>query len=400
MDTAIKPIHTLTQVIEEGPAESSLLGSASTVDSVTNVGSTSHSLSERLVAHLNQLASLGLNLTDAHSCFIFLPTRRGSLKLVGAHSLCREIVRDFELPNGSGLIGWIARHRRAIHVSPFENDSRTLGVYRSDQQLKSFIGAPIIVPCLPDDEGSSPEQASALGCGVIACDSRKSFAFSKLQGRLLEGLALQAAQTVGLLLESAGQRERFPSGKQGLSQFVQGVQKLGHSLGLSAVEVLRLRCKNFSGLELGYGTQKSIEVFEQVEKLVAQCLPEHSPRMRLPSGELLVAIDSMTGAFYESRIRAVCAHVAQTGQRVDFDFNRQSYRSLRHSNASIDELVAATCFKDSAESQPTSSTRSSVSSKTSTSSVELRGLSRVAPLAEPALSQSEQEVRHYELRRA
>jgi hypothetical protein len=107
-----------------------------------------------------------------------------------------------KIARGNGLIGWVAKHNRSIHVSPFERDSRTLGIYSEDQQLKSFIGIPVNLGAgNPSGGASSPSAGGeeSANVGVIACDSKKSFAFSKLQGKLLEDLAAEVSNTVRLI---------------------------------------------------------------------------------------------------------------------------------------------------------------------------------------------------------
>ena len=97
-----------------------------------------------------------------------------TLELAGFHTLSNDIISNCVIPKGDGLIGWVSKHKQAIHVSPFERDSRTLGTYSRDQSLKSFIGIPVQIPV-----------GSQLQYGVIACDSKKSYAFSETPGQTL-----------------------------------------------------------------------------------------------------------------------------------------------------------------------------------------------------------------------
>lgn len=294
---------------------------------------------------LYRLARFGANLSDAHSCFIFLPAelvarltcspssddkeQGRALVLTGFHSLSTDIVADCRLPRGSGLIGWVAKHRRSIHVSPFELDSRTLGMYHNDQQLKSFIGIPI--PLVP-------EQGQDLGAGVIACDSKKSFAFSKLQGKLLEDLAAEVANTLELLMVYSSQGQADVA----WNTFVRRSEELGAALGHGSVDLLRLKLANFEVLEQRLGTAKALALADQVYRLFQQALPPHFPLVRLLNGDILVALDIMMGSFFENKFRAICEHIAPLGARPHFEFIKSSSRDKKRKIGDIQTLVALT----------------------------------------------------------
>lgn len=300
-------------------------------------------------ADLCRLARFGANIADAHSCFLFLPRAflgsdgltaqpgggaGDALVLGGYHSFSNDIFKECTLSRGSGLIGWVAKHNRSIHVSPFERDSRTLGVYSVDQQLKSFIGIPIRL----NGGASSNEQPPV---GVIACDSKKAFAFSKVQGKLLEDLAAEVAREVELIERVANE------GSPGISWEVFSAQseQLVHALGANAIEVLRIRQSNFAALEQALGTGQAIHLVEQTLRLVQQALPPHAPFIRLPNGEILLVVDNMMTSFYEGKIRAICGHVG-VGHRQkicpEFDFVRGSMRRKRGEPFSLAALIAET----------------------------------------------------------
>ena len=308
-----------------------------------------------LRADLGRLARFGANIADAHSCFILLPAhllggeKQGGqeqsstggagdhlLQLGGFHSFSNEIFRDCLVPRGSGLIGWVAKHNRSIHVSPFERDSRTLGTYAVDQQLKSFIGIPVALP--------APGMHQEPEVGVIACDSRKAFAFSKVQGKLLEDLAREVSRTVELhvLCREQGSFE------VSWASFVRQGEQLAEALGAGAVDVLRLRLLNFRHLEHTLGAEGAIQLVEQTVRLAQQSLPPHFPMLRLPNGDVLLVVDNMMTSFYENRIRALCEHVAikRRGERVahavEFEYLRTSAKRRRSGAVSIAQLVMET----------------------------------------------------------
>ncbi|MBN8548301.1 MAG: GAF domain-containing protein [Deltaproteobacteria bacterium] len=310
----------------------------------------SNRLQTNLRQDLSRLARFGANVVDAHSCFILAPSavlnqfaetvRLGSsnvdasyrtdvLEVGGFHSLSNSILPGALIPSDSGLIGWVAKHARAIHVSPFEHDSRTLGVYSSDQNLKSFIGIPVSFEHLSGD---------ARLTGVIACDSKKAFAFSKLQGKLLEEFSFEVARIVNLSLEQM----RAGAHEQTWGSFIQRAHQLSDALGMNSIEVLRVRASNFDDLEHQLGSAHAIEVVNQVERLIQQALPPHFPLLKLPNGDLLIVVDNMMTSFYETKINAVCGHVAVNKAKLQFEFTKRSWKDKGARNTSLEAMIAGT----------------------------------------------------------
>lgn len=295
---------------------------------------------------LSRLARFGANVADAYTCLIFLPSsllseerRVGSetLEIVGAHSLSTDLVSHCRITVGSGLIGWVAKHRRTIHVSPFDRDSTTLGIYSVDQMLKSFIGIP--VPLSESDDAPY---------GVVTCDSKKSFAFSKLQGKLLEDLAAQVTSTVSL----ATSFHRRSGGELGWSAFIRRAQQLCEALGFPSIEVLRLRFTNLDSLEESVGCSAAIDAVDQVHRLIQQALPPHFPSFRLPQGDIVLVVDNMMTSFYENKLRAVCDHMGKSGVPVSVEFARRGLRGRRESAVTLEQLISETCQEFRSLQQP------------------------------------------------
>jgi transcriptional regulator with GAF, ATPase, and Fis domain len=90
----------------------------------------------------------------------------------------------------------VAENKSQITVCPFENDATTLMYYSREQELKSFLAVPIF---------SSVREL----IGVLACDSKKSYAFPKLAEKVLTDFAQIAGQF--LELQSAGSADRTVS---------------------------------------------------------------------------------------------------------------------------------------------------------------------------------------------
>ena len=133
-----------------------------------------------LIQSLDSLARLAANASESFSVGIFLVnplddfTSKKERVLVpcGVHTLSRDFVYNAVLPFGRGLVGWVAENSEVISVAPFERDATTLAYYSRDQSLKSFIALPII--------GKNGQLI-----GVLACDSKKSYGYSKITERIL-----------------------------------------------------------------------------------------------------------------------------------------------------------------------------------------------------------------------
>ncbi len=291
-------------------------------------------------AHLCRLACFGANLTDAYSCFVFLPPSflddsvsrdrdQTTLLLAGQHSLCNDLIENCQIAVGSGLIGWVARHAQAIHVSPFDHDSRTLGMYRDDRELKSFMGIPIHLR----RDGNSEHVAT----GVIACDSKKSYAFSKLQGKLLANLAHELAVTLELIYCQKDAR-----GSNSWNEFEPAAQNLVDSIGAGSLDVLRVVPANFSELERSLGTARAAELIQQFIRLVQQALPPEAPLCLLPNGDLVLLLDNMITGFYENKLIKLAEHIKVSQHSLKLYFARQALQTKKLPAISIEQAVALT----------------------------------------------------------
>lgn len=297
---------------------------------------------------LCRLARFGANISDSYSCFILLPNCVGTafnptaqssnnlnenpnddiLILAGGHSLSNEVIESATITRGSGLIGWVAKHQRSIHVSPFEHDSRTLGVYSRDQKLKSFIGIPVLLKdCL-----------ETKVAGVIACDSKKSYAFSKLQGKLLEDLSREVTRTIQLSLQAVQQCGSSESWRQ----FIQKGHALVEGLGPESVQVIRIKTANYAQVESQIGTEATINYSDQVCRLIRQSLPAHAPSHKLPNGDLLLLVDNMMGGFYRNKVNALSSHLAGDNAKLLFHFVESPLARNSRSKSELEAAIAST----------------------------------------------------------
>ena len=250
------------------------------------------------------------------------------LDLGGYHSLSRDVLSPCRLLRGVGIIGWVAKHRQPIHVSPFEHDSRTLGMYKTDQHLKSFIGIPIPL------EASN---RSGEMCGVLGCDSKKAYAFSKLQSKLLQDLSIEIAHTIHLTRLIPYHNHNDDS----WSSFLTKGQAVVEALGAGAAQILRAALINFSSLENSIGTGACVDLLDQVYRLIQQVLPPHFPCFCLPSGDVLIIVDNMMSAYYENKITAIASRITHKGERIQFKFYRRLVQK-KHGMIDLEEAIRAT----------------------------------------------------------
>ena len=160
---------------------------------------TSSKKRSRLEDSLEKLAQLISNITESYTTAIFVADQQNKvLHSLAHHSLSRDYIENVTIPFGMGLVGWTAENKVRITVCPFENDASTLLYYPSDQALKSFIAVPIL------------SKNSDL-IGVIACDSKKSYAFAKITEKLLTECAAQAQLLIELHLDNQKLSEKAPN---------------------------------------------------------------------------------------------------------------------------------------------------------------------------------------------
>jgi hypothetical protein len=293
---------------------------------------TSNEVSLGLSEHLGRLARFGANIVDAHACIILLPeayvaaqsnpsrntnsanTQSKRLKLCAYHSLSDVIDQSAALPVGEGLIGWVGQHGKPVHLSPFDKDSRSLGVYRADCSIMSFIAVPFSV--------------GKYGWGVLTCDSLKPNAFTVLHSHLLHDFASELSSVVALHNSPASTVTEQP-----WNSFKQDSQALINALGAKTIALMRLAPSNYHEIERAVGMSNTIDMADQLFRLFQQSLPPHFPIVRLPNGEVVIMLDRMMSSFYESKLTAVMRHVHHKGLSLQYSVTSQSLISSSATSA-------------------------------------------------------------------
>ena len=276
-----------------------------------------------------RLCRLAANVLEAHTVSLYLPIL-DKLHPVAWQTMAPQSVQYDPLSFDHGLIGWVAKNKKPIHVSPFERDSKILGMYKEDLQLKSCMGVPVHI-------GEHNQVA-----GVLNVDSKKAFAFSKLQGKLLEDIAEECTALISLHASTAKAKDS----KTDFSQFKRVSQELISHIGIESVAVLRTRASNFSQVETELGLASATQLFESFSRLVQQALPPKYPMYVTPTGDLLCIVDSMMVDSYTNKFLVISEHPSLRGRNgvgFSLDFRARSFmRGERQS--SLEALIHQTAF--------------------------------------------------------
>ncbi len=124
------------------------------------------------------LIDLISNTTEAYTVALFLADKPGGdLSLFAFQSLSQSIDPDVLIGPGEGLIGWVHKYSKPVNVDQFDQDTRNLLIYKTDESIKSFMAVP-----LPTVNG------------VLAVDSKQRYVFTEKSHKILNqfGQALEA----------------------------------------------------------------------------------------------------------------------------------------------------------------------------------------------------------------
>ncbi|MEE8111078.1 MAG: GAF domain-containing protein [bacterium] len=134
----------------------------------------------RLEEDLLSLVDLLSNVTDAYTAALFLPRESdGRLQLRACHTLSDYVPADLVLDAGQGLIGWVAERGEPLHSTEFKHDLSALGLYRTEEGIKSFMAVPVESPA---------------GTGALCIDSKRQYVFTPKVQKLLAGFADQVTR--------------------------------------------------------------------------------------------------------------------------------------------------------------------------------------------------------------
>jgi hypothetical protein len=298
---------------------------------------------------IKRIAKLAAGVTDAFTSAILLPvgflgssssslisaatdsdsgrTKRESLEILGAHSLASSLIRDCRIPVGAGLLGWVAENGRPIHLAPFESENTSIGIYAADEEIRSLIAVPIALPV----ESTGGVEVF----GVLMCDSRTSSSFSKTQVKNVE----EVAQLTSRLLFWGLMRRDVLSAESSWRSFTIRAGQLSEAIGIDSVEILRISIENIPQLEARLGTTRAIEATEQFVRLIQQALPPHFPVVRMPSGDILVALDNMMSSFFQQKFSSLAARPDRVDRSIAIETRSYSAKGLQLKTLDVDTVL-------------------------------------------------------------
>lgn len=254
-----------------------------------------------------------------------------SIDLVALHSSSTVLAKDCRIPVGIGLLGWVSQHGRSIHVAPFDLDSSTLGLYAEREPLKSLVAVPIPMPVEGGDERVNSPQPT----GVLMCDSKRSVSFNKVQIKLLEDIAIQISR----LLYWALVRDEVTTVESSWESFRFKLDQLADAIGSQSIEVVRVSIDTFVQTENDHGVSSAVHQSEQFLRLAQQALPPHFPLVRLPNGDIVIALDNMMSTFFQHKLRTLANHVGTESRPFSVSLQSFPARATRAQGVDIDCIL-------------------------------------------------------------
>ena len=128
---------------------------------------------------LGHLIELIGNVADAYTCALFtIEPEKKELLLREHFTLSDNLDRGAKITVGKGPIGLTAQTREPQLIENFNQNTRFLGIYKKNEDLKSFIALPVIY----GDE-----------IAVLTIDSKQSYQFSIKLQKILSEFAQQIA---------------------------------------------------------------------------------------------------------------------------------------------------------------------------------------------------------------
>lgn len=131
----------------------------------------------------DNLVKLVVNVMDAFTVAFFLKGEDDEYRLFVWFSLGDTVNAAASFLPGQGIIGWVAKERKPITVKEFSYDTATLKLYNTQENLKSFMAAPVM--------------RGERMIGVLTVDSKRQYVFTEKHQKLLQDFAgIFAQETV------------------------------------------------------------------------------------------------------------------------------------------------------------------------------------------------------------
>lgn len=318
---------------------------------------------DRLLEDMGRFSALAANILDAYSTLIVLPSglselpspTRGvpgeSLTVISSHSLSSRLKVPCVLPAKNGVIGWVARTGRPVHLAHFDRDSSALGYYASNEPLKSFIAHPIVPPA--NDAMDSSHRLH----GVLVADSRKSYAFGPVQQKILGQLCEQLSFQLSLFHDLRATDRKISDPWE---RFWKKSEALVERRGLKNVALFVVRLVDHESASGASFCKRAEEAWKFFACLRGMCEPE-SPFLVHEASQCAVwCLDRMLLSVLETRIEALSSSLRLRGNPLkpemrSVPLSRSRFRFSQFESA-LDGLLAECLFEplvsSSRESSP------------------------------------------------
>ena len=145
-----------------------------------------------ILGHLIELIG---NVADAHTVALFMMEPGGKNLVMREHfTLSQNLDRGAKIAVGNGPIGLAAQTRKSQLIENFDQNTRILGIYKKNEELKNFFALPVIYG----------EQVA-----VLAIDTKERYQFSIKLQKILSEFAQQVAWI--LLPANSDNNDKLPS---------------------------------------------------------------------------------------------------------------------------------------------------------------------------------------------
>lgn len=289
---------------------------------------------------LNKIADLILDIIPAQSCFIFLPTEvmtgqvgegnvSGLLQLAG-YASTKKIDLKHRSKSGTGIVGWVSKNNQSTIINDFQHSPQSLGFYSEQTTIGSLISVPIKIDFCKYDWHQ--EEIS----GVLYCDNTEPNSFNKAIENILNKFSHEISKNVKLCLKVNSNIAK----NLNLQDFSSKVDSLITKLGKSSLEIMKIKLKNSVEIEEKLGISQFVLLFQKMQRLIQQVLPQQYPIIHLPSGETLIVMDNIVTKYYENKIRIMAAHISPDNLILDYEFSNIPIATNKKEKITIDQCYS------------------------------------------------------------
>jgi len=251
-------------------------------------------------------------LVPFSTCALFVRRGEGDLLCRFATGKHADLLETASIAEGTGLSGWVMRHRRALVNGLPSVEFEAAGTASTDIKLQSALVCPLIVA----DEV----------IGTIAVFHHDTESYTEDHRRVLDQVAHQAASVVyNALVFERTQEQAFKDALTGLAnpralQF-QVAREVGRARRTSSqFSLLLLDLDDFKTINDEHGHLAGDRALQEVARVLQEATRPYDTCIRYGGDEFVVLLSSCGGAEADERRRQLQAAVA--GISLDADDGR------------------------------------------------------------------------------